>query len=80
MTFSHTCRRHVIIGTMNTNKPIHDRRLTLTVREVSDMLGVPGPTVRSWIRSGVLKSILIGGRRLIRVDDLDGLIHPSPAK
>lgn len=77
MSFLHAYRHRVIIGTMKTDKRIPDQRLTLTVQEVSDMLGVPGPTVRSWIRSGVLKSILIGGRRLIRVGDLDELVNPS---
>jgi excisionase family DNA binding protein len=58
-------------------------RLTLTVEEVHERTGVPAGTVRGWIRRGVIPSIRIGGRRLIRVADLDALIangSPREAK
>jgi excisionase family DNA binding protein len=45
-------------------------RLTLTVAEVAEATGLHQRTVRRHIDSGRLKSLLVGGRRLVKVDDL----------
>jgi excisionase family DNA binding protein len=52
---------------------LHDTlegRLTLTVAEVAETTGLHQRTVRRHIHSGRLKSVLVGGRRLVRVEDL----------
>jgi excisionase family DNA binding protein len=52
---------------------LHDTlegRLTLTVAEVAEATGLHQRTVRRHIDQGRLKSVLVGGRRLVKVDDL----------
>jgi excisionase family DNA binding protein len=48
---------------------------TISVAETARQLSVPEPTVRGWILRGILPSLRIGGRRLIRVADLNALLH-----
>jgi excisionase family DNA binding protein len=62
---------------MRTDDRHASTRATLTVSEVSARLGVPVPTVRGWIRKGVLPSLRIGGRRLVRVEDLERLVNSN---
>jgi len=45
-------------------------RTALTTTEFAGLLGVPESTVRGWVRRGVIPSFKIGGRRLIRTQDL----------
>jgi excisionase family DNA binding protein len=47
-----------------------DSRITLTVAEVAEATGLAQRTVRRHINAGRLKSKLVGGRRLVKVDDL----------
>jgi excisionase family DNA binding protein len=47
-----------------------DGRMTVTVAEVAETTGLSPKTVRRHIASGRLKSVLVGGRRLVKVDDL----------
>ncbi len=49
----------------------------LTVEEVARMLGVSGPTVRSWIHTGALPHVLLGPAKRLRIRrrDLDRLIQ-----
>ena len=60
------------------NKPKDNQpRRTWSIAEVSDQLGVPQDTVRGWVRSGVVPSVRIGGRRLIRAEDLAAVLSRS---
>lgn len=47
---------------------------TISLADAALRLGIPLATARGWIKRGVLPSIRIGGRRLVRVSDLDRLI------
>ena len=47
-----------------------DARITLTVAEVAEATGLAQRTVRRHINSGRLRSVLVGGRRLVKVEDL----------
>lgn len=51
----------------------HTSPVTLSVNAVSELLGVPASTIRGWVRRGVVKSVRIGGRRLISVADIEEL-------
>lgn len=53
----------------------HQAPTTISVAETARRLSVPEPTVRGWILRGVLPSVRIGGRRLIRVADLNALLR-----
>lgn len=48
----------------------------LTIREVSDLLGVHFETLRRWDREGKLKSVRIGerGHRKYKKDDIEKLL------
>lgn len=49
----------------------------VSVNDISTYLGVPVTTVRGWVQRGVLPSFRIGGRRLVRCDDLKAMIDAS---
>jgi excisionase family DNA binding protein len=42
----------------------------ISVRSAAEHCSVSEATVRRWISAGTLPSLKVGGRRLIRVDDL----------
>ncbi len=46
-------------------------KLLLTVEEAAELLGLGRTTTYALIKSGALKSVLIGRARRIRVTDLD---------
>jgi excisionase family DNA binding protein len=50
-------------------------RLTLSVNEVIEATGLGRTTVWKYIYSGELPSALVGGRRLVRVSDLEAFIE-----
>ena len=56
-------------------------KLTLSVSEVAEATGLSKSTVIRHIKAGALPSALVGGRRLVRVADLEAFIddHMSAA-
>lgn len=50
-------------------------RVTFTVAEVAEATGLSAMTVRRHCESGRLRSALVGGRRLIRREDLEAFIE-----
>lgn len=63
---------HLQPATRDAAEPIH--RLTLSTREVADLLGMSYAGVRNLIRSGVIPSLKLGNRRLVRTDALAELL------
>lgn len=55
------------------------QRLTYSVTEVSEALGVPVATIRGWIRSGEMSALRIGRRVLVPASELDRLTGPRAA-
>ena len=51
------------------------QRLTLTVGAACDTLGVGRSTIYGMIASGELKSVMIGGRRLIPRASIEALVQ-----
>jgi excisionase family DNA binding protein len=54
-------------------------KLTLSVVEVAEATGLSKSTVIRHIKSGALPSALVGGRRLVRVGDLEKFIDDRMA-
>jgi len=50
--------------------PIQRDRVTLSIAEVIEATGLSTSTLYRHLKSGELRSVLIGGRRLVRVSDL----------
>jgi excisionase family DNA binding protein len=50
-------------------------RLLVSISEAAAALGLSHRTVRSLVYAGTLRSIKIGARRLIAVDDLEGYVR-----
>lgn len=50
-------------------------RLTLTIRETAESLGVTTRSVERWIASGVLPSVRIGGRVLVPLAELEQMVN-----
>lgn len=63
-------------GTDKMNKPISDFDTceALTVKAVAELLNVSQPTVRSYIRQGLLPSLELGGCRRILRSDLEAFL------
>ena len=51
----------------------HHQR-TISVARLAAVLDVPAPTIRGWIARGVLRSVRIGGRRLVPVEAVEELL------
>jgi excisionase family DNA binding protein len=54
-------------------------KIALTVPESAFAVGVSARTINEWIRRGDLKSLKLGGRRLIRRSDLQDFIDAAAA-
>ena len=58
------------------------RAAILSLTEVAQQLDVHVGTVHRWVRSGVrrrrLPSVLVGGRRYVRVSDLKDFLQAAP--
>jgi excisionase family DNA binding protein len=52
----------------------HHQR-TISVARLAVVLDVPAPTIRGWLARGVLPSVRIGGRRLVLVEAVEGLLQ-----
>jgi len=50
-------------------------RLAYSVREAASALGLSEATLYVHIKDGTIPSVKLGGRRLIRRDVLDALLH-----
>jgi excisionase family DNA binding protein len=50
-------------------------RLLVSISEAAAALGLSHRTVRSLVYAGELRSIKVGARRLIAVDDLEGFVR-----
>jgi excisionase family DNA binding protein len=50
-------------------------RLLVSISEAAEALGVSHRTVRSLVYAGTLRSIKVGARRLIAVEDLEGFVR-----
>lgn len=66
---------------MNTNPAVDAERISYSVPAAAEIIGVSPRTIYSYMSSGVLKTIKVGGRRLVRRVDLERLIngHASEA-
>jgi excisionase family DNA binding protein len=56
--------------TRTDNRPVQGQKLAVSTHEAADLAGVGRTTIYEALRSGDLKSLKIGKRRLIRVDAL----------
>ncbi len=52
--------------------------LGISVMALADLLGVPTPTIRGWLRRGVLRSFRIGGRRLVDRAEVERIVGHAP--
>ena len=64
-----------LLGVEYVNK--EDARPLHTVDEVNRLAGWTSPTTYKYIRTGALKSVLIGGRRMITAESLAELLTPA---
>jgi excisionase family DNA binding protein len=49
----------------------------LSAGDIARVIGKSIRTVRRWIKSGVLRSVKLGGSRLVAASDLERLLHPE---
>lgn len=56
----------------------HRRDLTLSVHQAAEALGVVPATVYSWVRSGEIPSLRLGGRIRIPTGQLASLLGVEP--
>jgi excisionase family DNA binding protein len=56
---------------------MNERRQYLRARDIADLTGQSVRTVRRWIADGTLRSIKIGGARLVAERDLLRLLQPE---
>ena len=63
---------------MNTSLTI-DRKF-YSVEETAAMLGCTQVTIRRWVGNGTLRSIKLGGRRLIAAGTVDDLVQQAQSK
>ena len=54
-----------------------NKRKVLSVKEFSEIIGVPESTVRRWLQKGDIKGTQIGRKWLIPVSEAERIIHPS---
>lgn len=54
-----------------------DRAEYLRAGDIARLTGRSIRTVRRWIKSGVLRSVKLGGSRLVAASDLERLLHPE---
>jgi len=59
---------------MESDMPSYDPSKALTVRQVAELVHVSQPTVRGWIRDGMLPSLELGGCRRVLRRDLDEFV------
>lgn len=57
--------------------PANDNKLAYGVDEAADSLGVGRSTVWRWIQEGRLKTLKLGGRTLIRREELVRLLDEA---
>ena len=55
-----------------------DRRVYLRTREVAELTGISLRTVRRRIADGTLRSVKLGGARLVRAAELEPREEPAP--
>lgn len=53
---------------------VDDKRLTLTVTEAAELLGISRATAYECVRTGEIPSLRLGGRILIPREKFDGLL------
>jgi len=46
----------------------------LTVRAAAERKGIPYPTLKGWVRRGVVPSVKLGRDRLVRIEDMETLV------
>jgi excisionase family DNA binding protein len=54
-----------------------ERPRYLRAAEIADIVGVSVRTVRRWMSGGILRSVKVGGARLVAEADLLQLLHPQ---
>jgi excisionase family DNA binding protein len=52
----------------------------LRTRDIARLTGTSIRTVRRWLASGLLRSVRVGGARLVAKTDLESLLHPEAAE
>jgi excisionase family DNA binding protein len=63
---------------MQTQSDANFQRRALRPKEAAKAYGVSRTLVYEWMKSGRLKSVRLGGARLISVEALEALIDPRP--
>ena len=53
-----------------------NKRKVLSVKEFSEIIGVPQSTVRRWLQKGDIKGTQIGRKWLIPVSEAERIINP----
>lgn len=62
----------------NGQKPVEP--LLIKPSKVADMIGISLPTLRKWVRKGIIKGIVIGNRLYFRQTDVDDAIAKLSVK
>ncbi len=81
----------IVRGSMDINEPMSDQvaddlketfagRLAFSPQEVADALGVSRQWVFEQIAKGTILSVKLGGKRLIRVAEVERLLSPEEAR
>jgi excisionase family DNA binding protein len=63
---------------MRTQSDIYLERRALRPKEAARAYGVSRTLIYEWLKTGRLKSVRLGGARLIPVEALERLIDPRP--
>jgi excisionase family DNA binding protein len=53
-------------------------KLTVSIREAAEMLGVHADTITRWIKIGKLRAVKVDRRVLIRLDDIHAMLDANP--
>ena len=63
---------------MRTKSDTYFERRALRPKEAAKAYGVSRTLIYEWLKDGRLKSVRLGGARLITIEALDALVDPRP--
>ncbi len=69
----------VELSTVQELKNISSRKAILTINDLQELFGVSRSTVYNYLRTGIIKSVRIGGKTYVRMSDIDALFDNAPA-